>query len=53
MQGLEVGPGVLDMAKIIEFYVPINFRVRKNAKKIDNQKGGQVIEFVPCPKRSA
>jgi nitrous oxide reductase accessory protein NosL len=41
------------MAKIIEFYIPISFRSDNKAKKIANQKGGQVIEFVPCPKKSA
>ena len=35
------------MAKIIEFYIPANFRRNKT---IDNQKRGQVIEFVQRPK---
>jgi len=38
------------MAKIIEFYIPVNFRRNKN---IGNQKRGQVIEFVQRPKKSA
>jgi len=38
------------MAKIIEFYIPSNFRRNKNTV---NQKPGQVIEFVQQPKKSA
>jgi len=38
------------MAKIIEFYIPSNFRRNKNTA---NQKRGQVIEFVQRPKKSA
>ena len=37
-------------AKIIEFYIPSNFRRNKNTV---NQKPGQVIEFVQQPKKSA
>jgi hypothetical protein len=38
------------MAKIIEFYIPSNFRRNKNTV---NQKRGQVIEFVQRSKKSA
>jgi hypothetical protein len=37
------------MAKIIEFYVPQNFRKRP----VNSGKRGQVIEFVVEPKKSA
>ena len=35
------------MAKIIEFYIPSNFRRKQRAS---NRKRGQVIEFVQRPK---
>jgi hypothetical protein len=39
------------MAKIIEFYVPSNFR--KNDKWIPPEERGKVIEFSPPTKKSA
>jgi hypothetical protein len=41
----------LRMAKIIEFYVPSNFR--KNDKWIPPEERGKVIEFSPPTKKSA
>ncbi len=38
------------MAKVIEFYIPKGFR--KNARWIEVEKRGQVIEFC-LPKKSA
>jgi len=37
------------MAKIIEFYVPQDFRKRP----VKSDKRGQVIEFIVQPKKSA
>jgi hypothetical protein len=39
------------MAKIIEFYVPNNFR--KNAKWIPLENRGKVVEFPMAAKKSA
>ncbi len=39
------------MAKVIEFYIPKDFR--KNARQIASQKRGQLIEFVSRPKKTA
>jgi hypothetical protein len=38
------------MAKIIEFYIPSNFR---KAEKVTTKTRGQVIEFVSARKKSA
>jgi len=43
--------GRLVMAKIIEFYVPKDFR--KGARWVVAEKRGQVIEFCVPPKKSA
>jgi hypothetical protein len=48
------GPGwqrVIRMAKIIEFYIPINFR--KNDKWIPSEERGKIIEFSLPTKKSA
>jgi hypothetical protein len=42
---------VIRMAKIIEFYIPINFR--KNDKWIPPQERGKIIEFSLPTKKSA
>ena len=42
---------VIRMAKIIEFYIPINFR--KNDKWIPSQERGKIIEFSLPTKKSA
>jgi hypothetical protein len=42
---------VIRMAKIIEFYIPINFR--KNDKWIPAEERGKIIEFIPPAKKSA
>jgi len=42
---------VIRMAKIIEFYIPINFR--KNDKWIPAQERGKIIEFILPTKKSA
>jgi hypothetical protein len=42
---------VIRMAKIIEFYIPINFR--KNDKWIPAQERGKIIEFILPKKKSA
>ena len=42
---------VIRMAKIIEFYIPINFR--KNDKRIPSQERGKIIEFSLPAKKSA
>jgi hypothetical protein len=39
------------MAKIIEFYVPKDFR--PSAKWVAPSSRGQVIEFTPRPKKTA
>jgi hypothetical protein len=39
------------MAKVIEFYIPKDFR--RNERTIAPDKRGQVIEFAPRPKKSA
>jgi hypothetical protein len=39
------------MAKIIEFYIPKDFR--HNAKWTPSENRGQLIEFTPRPKKSA
>ena len=39
------------MAKIIEFYIPINFR--KNDKWIPSPERGKIIEFILQTKKSA
>jgi hypothetical protein len=39
------------MAKIIEFYIPKDFR--KSARWLASEQRGQVIEFTPRPKKSA
>jgi hypothetical protein len=41
------------MAKIIEFYIPSNFRRDTGVKKISRQERGQLIEFAQFPKKSA
>jgi hypothetical protein len=42
------------VAKVIEFYVPPNYRkVEKVATKVATEERGQVIEFVPRPRKSA
>jgi hypothetical protein len=43
--------GRLVMAKIIEFYIPKDFR--KGARWVSAEKRGQVIEFCVPPKKSA
>jgi hypothetical protein len=45
------GKGRLVMAKIIEFYIPKDFR--KNARQVASEKQGQVIEFASRPKKTA
>jgi hypothetical protein len=45
------GKGRLGMAKIIEFYIPKDFR--KSALQIASEKQGQVIEFASRPKKTA
>jgi hypothetical protein len=42
---------VIRMAKIIEFYIPINFR--KNDRWIPSQERGKIIEFSLPTKKSA
>jgi hypothetical protein len=42
---------VMRMAKIIEFYIPINFR--KNDKWIPVEERGKIIEFILPTKKSA
>jgi hypothetical protein len=39
------------MAKVIEFYIPKDFR--RNGKWTPAENRGQVIEFAPRPKKSA
>lgn len=39
------------MTKIIEFYIPSNFR--KNAKWIPGENRGKLIEFTPAGKKTA
>jgi hypothetical protein len=39
------------MAKVIEFYIPKDFRPREKWFAASNR--GQVIEFAPRPKKSA
>ena len=39
------------MAKIIEFYIPTNFR--KNGKWIPQENHGKIIEFTPAAKKTA
>jgi len=39
------------MAKVIEFYVPINFR--SQLKSFRQLQGGKIIEFRPQTKKSA
>lgn len=39
------------MAKVIEFYIPNNFR--KNLKYVSREQRGKVIEFAPAVKKSA
>ena len=39
------------MAKIIEFYIPKDFR--KSGLQIASEKRGQVIEFASRPKKTA
>jgi len=38
------------MAKVIEFYVPTNYR---KAENVATKERGQVIEFVPRRRKSA
>jgi len=45
------GGGLSIMAKIIEFYIPKEFR--KSAKWVPVEQRGQVIEFTLPPKKSA
>jgi hypothetical protein len=40
------------MAKVIEFYVPKDFR-KKAEPSVSEEKLGQLIEFAPLPKKSA
>jgi len=40
------------MAKIIEFYIPSNFR-RRDDERITPKERGKVIEFSVLPKKSA
>jgi hypothetical protein len=39
------------MAKLIEFYIPKDFR--KRARQAASKERGQVIEFTPPPKKTA
>jgi hypothetical protein len=39
------------MAKLIEFYIPKDFR--KGARWVSHDKRGQVIEFTPRPTKTA
>jgi hypothetical protein len=39
------------MAKLIEFYIPKDFR--KRARQAASEKRGQVIEFTSPPKKTA
>jgi hypothetical protein len=39
------------VAKVIEFYVPTNFR--KTGKWVPSEQRGKIIEFVPETKKSA
>jgi hypothetical protein len=42
---------VTTVAKVIEFYIPNNFR--KNPKWVSREQRGKVIEFAPAVKKSA
>jgi hypothetical protein len=39
------------MAKVIEFYIPKNFR--KSLRTVAHRQPGKIIEFCPHTKRSA
>ena len=42
---------VTTVAKVIEFYIPNNFR--KNLKYVSREQRGKIIEFAPAVKKSA
>jgi hypothetical protein len=50
--GVEWKNGRWTMAKVIEFYVPKDFR-KKAQPSVSEEKLGQLIEFAPQPKKSA
>jgi hypothetical protein len=43
--------GGMTVAKVIEFYIPKNFR--KSVKWVSPEQRGKIVEFVSQPKKSA